>query len=89
MRKRLIVNIPVYDLDDISLRLFQLISTTSYKYDFWRSIIPPHRIQIQMGPLQEKGVESWKQAFRDAFADAEMHDSYKKMLTFEVEDYES
>jgi hypothetical protein len=72
------VKIPHDDIyDSISAKLKRV----SYVKGYYHSIVPPNIIEYKFGPLTEKGIENWKQFFRDELIETK----YPNSCVFYVE----
>lgn len=83
MNKPLFVLKVYVPFDDTYETLSNLLATESYTKVFWRSIVPPHKIEYHFGPLNEKQVSRYKDFFREVYQDSK----YKDYCRFEVEEY--
>lgn len=48
--------------DDYS-KVHQLMMYQSVQIAFWKSFVPPHRVEYIIGPLSQLGVDNWKIKF--------------------------
>jgi hypothetical protein len=78
-RYTLVVHIPCDKTYD---KVSEALRTKSYKKTFWHSIVPPHKIEYEFDFLSEKGVESYKEMFRDLLKDSR----FKGYCTFKVKE---
>jgi len=60
--KRLKISLNVENDNPIE-EAVKLLKHDSYKYAFWHSFVPPHRVEIILGPLSDVGVENWLSMF--------------------------
>lgn len=61
---KLKVTLP-YTGDEAIANIERMLVTSSYKKEFWRSIVPPHKVVYIFEGLSDRGVESWKEKFRE------------------------
>lgn len=58
------------DVDDrYKDKVFPLFAYTSHTYQFWHSLVPPHKVRILLGPLTETGVDNWLETMKNTGAD--------------------
>lgn len=61
---KLRVTLP-YTGDEAVTNIERMLVTSSYKKEFWRSMVPPHEVVYIFEGLSDEGVERWKEKFRD------------------------
>lgn len=59
---KLRVTLP-YTGDEAVSNIERMVVTSSYKKEFWRSIVPPHKVVYIFEGLSDEGIERWKQKF--------------------------
>ena len=78
--KELIVRIP-YDENFTTVQAY--LMTDSYRKEFWKSFVPPHKIVLCLGPFQDIGIERTKEFFKELYKDSK----YKEYCSFSVREY--
>ena len=51
--------------DEALSNIERILAHESYKKEFWRSIVPPHKVVYIFEGLSDEGIERWKQKFRE------------------------
>ena len=80
---KLKVTIP-FTGDEALSNIERILITQNYEKVFWRSIVPPHKVEYIFAPLSDEGVERWKEQFREV-AKQQIEPQWLSYCRFEVE----
>ena len=53
----------VVEVDGTHDKVHDLFKRSSVKITYWHSIVPPNKVEYEIGPLSEEGFNSWLKAF--------------------------
>ena len=66
MKRRVTIDLPVEgDWEDIDLDIFLTFREGSFERRYWKSFIPPHRIEYCLGSFSETGIENIRKRLAD------------------------
>jgi hypothetical protein len=83
---KLKVTIP-FTGDEALSNIERILITQNYEKVFWRSIVPPHKVDYTFSRLSDEGVERWKERFHEV-AKQYIEPQWLSHCRFEVTPYD-